>query len=305
MSATNWGQEAVIYIATLITAGDISTGDLSSLCDRLAQAGCGPQLSLRIDEGRAADIVFQGGPSTARKSLDGALPRTDVIVQPMANREKKLLIADMDSTMITVECLDELADYAGIKDEIAAVTERAMRGELDFAQALDERVARLKGLDASVIDKCLAERIRATPGAATLVRTMKSQLGATTLLVSGGFSHFADRVGAAIGFDRALANDLGIADGKLTGTVAKPIVDSAAKEKALLDSVAALGIPLAQTLAVGDGANDLPMIRKAGLGVAYRAKPVVAAEAAARLDHTDLTALLYAQGVPSENWERG
>ncbi|RIA36668.1 phosphoserine phosphatase [Hephaestia caeni] len=288
----------------MVTAGEISTGDLSSLCDRLAQAGCAPQVSVRIDGGRAADIAFQGGPATARKSLDGALAHTDVIVQPMAAREKKLLIADMDSTMITVECLDELADYAGIKDEIAAVTERAMRGELDFAQALDERVARLKGLDASVIDKCLAERIRATPGAATLVRTMKARLGATTLLVSGGFSRFADRVGVAIGFDRALSNELQIENGKLAGTVAKPIVDSAAKEKALLDTAATLGIPLSQTLAVGDGANDLPMIRKAGLGVAYRAKPVVAAEADARLDHTDLTALLYAQGVPSAEWEQ-
>ncbi|HVI98477.1 MAG TPA: phosphoserine phosphatase SerB [Sphingomonas sp.] len=293
-----------MYIATLITAGEIGAGDLSSLCDRLAQAGCAPQVSVRIDEGRAADIVFQGGPSTARKALEGAHPQTDVIVQPMATRAKKLLIADMDSTMITVECLDELADYAGIKAEIAAVTERAMRGELDFAQALDERVARLKGLDAAVIDQCLAERVRATPGAATLVRTMKARLGATAILVSGGFSRFADRVGAAIGFDRALSNELVIEDGVLTGAVTKPIVDSVAKERALLDAAAALGIPLSETLAIGDGANDLPMIRKAGLGVAYRAKPVVAAEAGARLEHADLTALLYAQGVPSSEWAR-
>ena len=259
---------------------------------------------MRIDEGRAADIAFKSGPGTARKTLDGAHPRTDVVVQPMATREKKLLVADMDSTMITVECLDELADYAGIKDEIAAVTERAMRGELDFAQALDERVARLKGMEASVIDQCLAERVRAAPGAATLVRTMKARFGATTILVSGGFSRFADRVGHTIGFDRTLSNELEIADGRLKGTVAKPIVDAAAKEKALTDGAAALGIPLAETLAIGDGANDLPMIRKAGLGVAYRAKPAVVAEAGARIEHTDLTALLYAQGMPSRSWEQ-
>jgi phosphoserine phosphatase len=303
MSATFGKSGEAMFIATLVAEG-LRSGQLSDAADRLAAMGCAPGAWRWLDEGRAADLEFAAHPDLARGALEGAHPRTDVIVQPMVTREKKLLVADMDSTMITVECLDELADYAGIKAEIAAVTERAMRGELDFGQALDERVARLKGMDASVIDQCLAERVQAAPGAATLVRTMKARFDATTILVSGGFSRFADRVAETIGFDRAISNELDIADGKLTGTVAKPIVDAAAKEKALTDAVAALGIPPTETLAIGDGANDLTMIRKAGLGIAYRAKPAVAAEADARLEHTDLTALLYAQGVPSRHWEK-
>jgi phosphoserine phosphatase len=207
----------------------------------------------------------------------------------------------MDSTMITVECIDELADYAGIKAQIAEVTERAMRGELDFAAALDARVGLLKGLAASAIDRCLAERVRLSPGAETLIKTMRAR-GATTILVSGGFTRFAGPVGAQLGFERVIANRLVIDGDALDGTVEKPIVDSATKETTLLGAAAELGLSEAETLAVGDGANDLAMIRKAGLGVAYRAKPIVAAAAGARLDHFDLTGLLYAQGIARSEW---
>jgi phosphoserine phosphatase len=206
----------------------------------------------------------------------------------------------MDSTMITVECIDELADYAGIKAEIAAVTEAAMRGELDFAAALDARVALLKGLPADAIDRCRAERVRAMPGARTLVATMRG-LGARTILVSGGFTVFAEPVAAELGFETVIANRLGIADGVLDGTVARPIVDAATKLATLERERDAAGIAAAHTLAVGDGANDIPMIRGAGLGVAYHAKPRTAA-AAARIDHGDLTALLWAQGIARARW---
>ena len=226
------------------------------------------------------------------------MPGLDIIVQP-ANvpRRKALIIADMDSTMITCECIDELADYAGLKTEVAAVTEAAMRGELDFEAALDARVALLKGMDAGVIDRCRAERVRLTPGARTLVGTMAAH-GAHSILISGGFTAFARPVAAEIGFAEVRANTLEIADGKLTGTVARPIVDAAAKRTALL----AAGIALPATLAVGDGANDIPMLEAAGLGIAYHAKPKASAAADAAIRHGDLTVLLRAQGYRRGDW---
>ncbi|MDT8757461.1 phosphoserine phosphatase SerB [Sphingomonas psychrotolerans] len=254
-----------------------------------------------VEQGQAADIDFLSDPGNARAVLEADFPDLDIIVQSEAGREKKLLVADMDSTMITVECIDELADYAGIKAQIAEVTERAMRGELDFGAALDARVALLKDLEESAIDRCLAERVKLMPGAKTLVQTMRAR-GATTILVSGGFTRFAEPVGAEIGFDRVIANVLEIADARLTGTVAKPIVDSSIKETTLLGALDELGIDAAESMAVGDGANDLAMIRKAGLGVAYHAKPIVAAAAGARIDHGDLTTLLYAQGIARHDW---
>lgn len=260
-----------------------------------------PSTPLWIDAGRAADIPFATDAAAARVALEQAFARVDVVVQPSATRAKALIVADMDSTMITVECIDELADYAGIKAEVAEVTERAMRGELDFEAALDARVALLAGLDEAVIARCLKERVTIMPGAKALVRTMRAQ-GATAILVSGGFTRFAEPVAAEIGFDRAIANRLLIADGRLTGGVAKPIVGAATKEETLLAAIEAGGIDPARSLAVGDGANDLAMIRRAGLGVAYHAKPVVAAAAAARIDHGDLSALLYAQGYPRTIW---
>ena len=252
----------------------------------------------------AADVAFAADPAAARTALEGAFSRTDVVVQPTATRRKALIVADMDSTMITVECIDELADYAGIKAEVAAVTEAAMRGELDFEGALDARVALLEGLDEAVIAQCLAERVRIMPGAKALVRTMRAN-GAAAVLVSGGFTRFAEPVAAQIGFDRAIANVLLIDDGRLTGKVAKPIVGSATKEETLVGWIADRGIDPALSLAVGDGANDLAMIRCAGLGVAYHAKPIVAAAAGARIDHGDLSALLYAQGYRRADWVMG
>ncbi len=233
--------------------------------------------------------------------LEGAFARTDVIVQPRDDRAKRLLVADMDSTMITVECIDELADYAGIKAEVAVVTEAAMRGELDFAGALDARVALLASLPETAIEQCLHERVRIMPGAETLVRTMRAR-GGRCVLVSGGFTRFAEPVGARIGFDRVVANVLEIENGRLTGKVVKPIIGADAKLATLRAEAAALGIGLERTLAVGDGANDLPMVQAAGLGVAYHAKPIVAAAAGARIEHGDLTALLWAQGIPRSEW---
>jgi len=292
-----------MFIATLI-ADSLTAGQLGEAADRLASAHCVPGEWRWLDEGRAADLAFAHHPDAARGALEGAFAATDVIVQPAEGRAKKLLVADMDSTMITVECIDELADYAGIKAQIAEVTERAMRGELDFAAALDARVALLKGLAESAIDRCLEERVRLSPGAETLVKTMRAR-GALTVLVSGGFTRFAEPVGEMLGFARVIANRLEIADGALTGTVTKPIVDSSTKETTLLGAIAEYGLSPEQSLAVGDGANDLAMIRKAGLGVAYRAKPIVAAAAGARLDHTDLTGLLHAQGIPRSEWVAG
>ncbi|MEI9851599.1 MAG: phosphoserine phosphatase SerB [Sphingomonas sp.] len=291
-----------MFIATLIADG-LAAGDLSSAADRLAVAGCAPGAWRRLDAGRAADLEFAQDPLAARGALEGAFAGTDVVVQPARGRAKKLLVADMDSTMITVECIDELADYAGIKPQIAEVTERAMKGELDFAAALDARVALLAGLEEGAIDRCLAERVRLSPGAETLVRTMRGR-GALTVLVSGGFTRFAEPVGEMLGFERVIANRLVIAEGRLDGTVGKPIVDSATKETTLLAAAAERGLEPAETLAVGDGANDLAMIRRAGLGVAYRAKPIVAAAAGARIDHNGLTALLHAQGIPRSEWVR-
>ena len=233
--------------------------------------------------------------------LDGALGRIDVVVQLAVGREKRLLVADMDSTMITVECIDELADYAGIKAEVAAVTEAAMRGELDFAGALDARVALLAGLEEEAIDRCLAERVRIMPGAEALVRTMRAR-GATCVLISGGFTRFAEPVADAIGFGRVIANVLLTEGGRLTGKVTKPIVGAATKEATLREVAGERGLDVSDTMAVGDGANDLPMIQAAGMGVAYHAKPIVAEAADARIEHGDLSALLYAQGIGRAEW---
>jgi len=292
-----------VDIATLIASnGGLSSADLDIARDALAGIGAMPGAPAWLDEGIAADLPFgRADRAGARAALEGLLPGTDVVVQPQADRRKKLLVADMDSTMITIECIDELADYAGIKPQIAEVTERAMRGELDFESALDARVALLKGLEESAIDRCHAERVVLMPGAQALIRTMKAH-GARTILVSGGFTVFADKVAQAIGFDRALSNRLGLADGMLDGTVARPIVGSATKRETLIAERDAHGLAQAETMAVGDGANDIPMIEEAGLGIAYHAKPKTAAAADARIEHGDLTALLYAQGYRRADW---
>ena len=292
-------EETFLFIATLIAAEGLDDRGLEKARDAIAALE--PAAPRWIEPRIAADIPFAGDPAGARAVLEGLLPATDVIVQPEAGRAKRMLIADMDSTMITIECIDELADYAGIKPQIAEITERAMRGELDFEGALDARVGLLKGLDAGVIDRCYAERVRIMPGAKELVRTMKAK-GARCVLVSGGFTVFADRVAAEIGFDRALSNTLDIADGALLGTVARPIVGAATKRETLVSEAQLLGLSHDDVLAVGDGANDIPMIELAGLGVAYHAKPKTAAAARARIDHNDLAALLYAQGYGRGQW---
>ena len=289
-----------MFVATLVASGSIGQGDIAAATDRLAQAGCQPGQSLWLDRDKAADLFFAVDPVAARAALADVGQGTDVIVQPVEGRAKALLIADMDSTMITVECIDELADYAGIKPQIAEITERAMRGELDFEGALHGRVALLKGLPDSAIDQCRQERVVIMGGAKALVRTMKAR-GARTLLVSGGFTRFTGPVAAEIGFDMHVANVLEIADGALLGSVTRPIVD-AARKRVELEAAIAGGIDRALTLAVGDGANDIPMIEGAGLGVAYHAKPVTRAAAAAEIVHGDLSVLLYAQGIASADW---
>jgi phosphoserine phosphatase len=230
-----------------------------------------------------------------------AAPGCDANIVPAEVRRKRLLIADMDSTIIGVECIDELADFAGLKAEVATITEAAMRGELDFESALIARVKLLEGLPAATLEECYAERVRLNPGAATLVRTMRA-LGAATALVSGGFSFFTERVAAAAGFDRHQANRLVVADGRLTGEVARPILGRQAKLAALQTISAAAGIASDAVLAVGDGANDADMVQAAGLGVAYHAKPALDAVADAWLRHSDLTALLALQGIGEQEW---
>ena len=225
----------------------------------------------------------------------------DWALTPVEGRRKKLLIADMDSTIINVECLDELADFAGLKPEIAAITERAMRGELDFEAALRERVGMLKGLDLSALQLCYDERVRLNPGAEVMVKTM-ARHGARCVLVSGGFTFFTSRVAALAGFHDNRANTLKD-DGKaLTGAVGMPILGREAKLAALQEEAAKIGVGAADAIALGDGANDLAMIKEAGLGIAYRAKPIVAAEAHTKIDYSDLRAVLFFQGYRAEEF---
>ncbi|MEH3119053.1 MAG: phosphoserine phosphatase SerB [Methylorubrum populi] len=249
----------------------------------------------------AAELLVPGGPETApalTEALRAALGAEPIDVAVLADdqrRRKRLFLADMDSTMIEQECIDELAAVVGIKEPVAAITERAMRGEIAFEPALRERVGLLKGLPVNVIDGLIRDVIRLTPGGRTLVATMRAH-GAYTCLVSGGFTLFTGPIGARLGFDETRANRLDVADGELTGRVIEPIVGAEAKRASLLELRDRLGLNAAETLAVGDGANDLPMLNESGLGVAFRAKPKVAQAARARIEHGDLTALLYLQG---------
>ncbi len=283
-----------MLIATLIAAGRLDDRLLAAALARVP----GARVAGWVEEGEAIDL--QVPDNAAREALQG-WEGCDVVVQPAATRAKRLLVADMDSTIIGQECIDELADYAGFKPEVAAITERAMQGELDFAAALTERVALLRGLPVATIADCLAERIRPNPGAATLVKTMRAQ-GAHTMLVSGGFTDFVGPIAAQVGFDDYRANVLARDGNRLAGTVEGGIVDSAVKRAVLIAERDRLGLAAHDVIALGDGANDLPMVLEAGLGVAYRAKPVLAAAADARLDHHGLDALLWAQGIPRARW---
>ncbi len=255
-----------------------------------------------LARGRALDIGFSGEPDALRATLREIVRDEwllDLNMIEAAKRRKKLLIADMDSTIIACECIDELADQVGIKPKVSAITERAMRGEIDFPSALRERVALLKGLPLDALARVYSERVRLNPGAKSLTATMRAH-GAHTLLVSGGFTYFTSRVAQAAGFESHQANRLADDGHALTGKVTEPILGREAKLEALRSSVVRLGITPQDVLAVGDGANDLDMIKNAGLGVAFRAKPVVAAAAGASIACGDLTALLYLQGYSDE-----
>jgi len=290
-----------MFIATLIAKDSLNERDIQSAMASLAASGASIIRQSGIIDRRALDIFFDGDPVAVRAQLEAVSGEVDIAVQPAANRRKQLLISDMDSTMITIECIDELADYAGIKPQIAAITERAMLGELDFEEALRGRVALLKGLDSAAIQQCLDERVKIMPGAEQLVRTM-AQGGAATILVSGGFTKFAKPVAQAIGFESFHANVLGENGGHLTGELDGPIVDSKRKDELLQSAAQAANLPLDLCVAVGDGANDIPMLQRAGLGIAYHAKPKAAQAADIAIRYNDLTALLYIQGISADQW---
>lgn len=285
------------HVLVLTSAGPLGAERIEAARQALSHVASDMLAPKRL-AAEAAEIAFQGNRDAARDAVRAALRSfpVDANVVSAENRLKRLLISDMDSTIIPVECIDEIADFAGVKDRVSAITERAMQGELDFDGALCERVGLLKGLPVEALARTYAERISLNPGASELVARMKQE-GALTALVSGGFTYFTERVAADAGFERHQANSLLIADDVLTGEVGNPILGREAKLTALRDLTAEIGASPADAVAVGDGANDLAMIEAAGLGVAYRAKPAVAAKADARLDHSDLNAILYLQGI--------
>ena len=295
------------HVATLIcNPAEPALDDVALRDARTALPKAG--LSKWLDAGIAADIPFTPPAGIDQRRIadqvrDALAARpADVVVQAITHRRKRLFLADMDSTMIGQECIDELADHAGFRAQVAAITERAMRGEIVFEPALRERVAVLKGLPESVVEEVIGSRIVMTAGARELVATMRAN-GAYTCLVSGGFTQFTSRVGAMIGFDESRANALLVdASGRFSGLVGEPILGREAKLNTLTELRERLRLSVDETLAIGDGANDIPMIEAAGLGVAFHAKPAVAAAAAARIDHGDLTALLYAQGYAREEF---
>lgn len=289
-----------MYVVTLITSPRVRSLDLA-LVDNLRNAwGGGDAVWLAVDE--AAEFAIPQLPDNRRQVWDDLQQGgVDLVVQPAAGRRKKMLLADMDSTMIRQECIDELAAEAGVGAHVADITARAMNGDLDFEAALIERVALLKGLSEEIIEQVLDHRISYTTGGYELVSTMKAH-GAYAALVSGGFTAFTARVAAALGFDENRANTLLAVDGKLTGDVARPILGKAAKVQALEEITARLGISECDVLAVGDGANDLGMLDRAGTGVALHAKPAVQAQCDIRINHGDLTALLYLQGYSRDEF---
>jgi phosphoserine phosphatase len=299
------------FVATLIgpAAGSLTDSHIAAAHTALAGLGARDAAPEWLADGEAADLTFDDldpdqADAAIRRALDGAL--IDCIAQPVEHRRKRLLVADMESTIIEQEMLDEIADLKGIKPQIADITARAMNGEIDFAGALNERVALLAGLPERDID-ALMKLVTFTPGARELVRTMRAG-GARTLLVSGGFTLFADPVAATLGFDFVSANVLefsGMAGTRvLTGKVVPPIRDRTDKLERLTEQAGRHRIPLTETIAVGDGANDVPMLQAAGLGVAFHAKPAVKAAVRARVDHAGLAALLYAQGYKGNEFVR-
>jgi phosphoserine phosphatase len=287
--------QVLVLIANPARAG-LHDSIADAVRDALGDAVLRPGAVDWLAPGIAAEIPFAGDLASARGAALAALPKEaiDIAAIPADGRRKKLLIADMESTLIENEFLDDIAARAGIGPKIADITRRAMAGELDFAGALRERVAMLQGLNAELLDDVYA-RLQIMPGARTLIATMRRH-GAVTAIVSGGFRFFAERVRARLGADLAEANELEVSEGRLTGKVREPIFDRASKLATLKRLADARGLSLAETIAVGDGANDLEMVRAAGLGVAFRAKPILADAASVAIRHGDLTALLYLQG---------
>ncbi len=309
-----------MLVATLIAAnatslsGDnmaaLTEDDYVQAANALAAKGLIVTRCEWIDKGKALDICIDGqsdsGQGAMQPRIAGALSsftdRCDIAVQYVSHREKSLFLSDMDSTMIGQECIDELADYAGVRDEITAITERAMRGELDFAASLRERVAKLANLDEALVAECLHQRVTPNAGAKTLLATLRAK-NVHCLLVSGGFHHFADHIGADLGFHGVHANRLDVKDGKLTGGLIPPLFGAQSKADILAQVAAAKDIDHANSFAVGDGANDLPMLDLAGLSIGYHAKPVVNEAVDFPLRHNDLSAILYALGIPSSEWQ--
>jgi phosphoserine phosphatase len=286
-------------VLTLISSrpGELSSSQVEQANQRLLEVNLAVEPTRWLSEGEACDIEFSGPvtPDLEPRLRDVFTNQPiDLAIQSITGRRKKLLLSDMDSTIVTAETLDELAEFAGLKDKISAITARAMNGEIDFKDALAERVAMLKGLSSDTLAATM-EQIKFSPGAKTLVRTMSAH-GAFTALVSGGFTYFTNRVREAVGFDFDTGITLGIEDNKLTGTVTGKIVTKDVKRELLIRLADEHNINLTDTVTVGDGANDLPMLQTAGLGVAYHAKPVVVASAPYRVDHAGLDALLFMQG---------
>ena len=285
-------------IARLIADRDALESRMRS-CDA---AMIGPGIDIIADAALPRTVTQLRGPSCddLRVALDDMFPDFDWLVSADEITIPALFVSDMDSTMIGQECIDELADFAGLKAQISEITERAMQGELDFESALLERVGLLEGLEESAVDRCLAERISPTPGARVLTQTLKAK-GARTVLVTGGFHHFADEVAGWLGFDRVVGNRLGVAGAKLTGRLDGPISDASTKLATLREEAAKLG-EAARILGSGDGANDIPMLEAADYGFAYRAKPKARAMANGRVDQGDLTVILSLLGIPKEEW---
>ncbi|MCP9223094.1 phosphoserine phosphatase SerB [Erythrobacter sp. LQ02-29] len=283
--------------ADLETRLDVASQELERRGMPIAAAAmldfCGDVLQISLPEGDAGVL---------REVFDTHFGPTDGLIAQDTIAVPHLFVSDMDSTMIGQECIDELADYAGLKDQIAGITERAMQGELDFEAALRERVGLLAGLDETAIERCLAERIEPSTGAATLVATLKSK-GCHTVLVTGGFHHFADPVAERIGFERVVGNRLAVGEGALTGELAAAVVDSETKLDTLRAEAERLGQD-AITMAAGDGANDIPMIDAADYGFAYRAKPKARTAANGWIDRGDLTAILKLLAIPESEWVR-
>jgi phosphoserine phosphatase len=294
------------HILTLICnprTADLGDDALNTAIAALKEMGAETGEATWLAHGIACDIPFHGpdlqaAEAAVRQHLQNA--PVDIIAQQSGNRRKKLLIADMDATMVMGETLDELAEFAGCKDEVAAITSRAMNGKIRFIDALKQRIKRLEGLTLENLEKTMAG-VELTPGGKALVHTMKAN-GAVTMLISGGFTYFTDRVRDLIGFDEAKGNSFEISDGKLTGQVLEPIINRQAKLESLKSLAAEHGIAETDTMAVGDGANDLPMLMAAGIGVAYHAKPVVTKSAGVAVNHGDLTALLYLQGYRADEF---